>query len=135
MSVVKEYECIDRTTRGNGVNKEVDGVDMVPILMQHGKPDCLVMAVQFRAPVQAYTLEFPAGSSSQCCHLTYYATGLINQGETPEEAAKRELLEEVGFHGTILQQSPVIFYDTSISSDNGILFVMKVHVPIFSVLT
>lgn len=45
-----------------------------------------VMVEQFRYGTQELTLEFPAGS--------------VEDGESPIEAAKRELLEETGSHGS-----------------------------------
>ncbi|MGI5925256.1 MAG: NUDIX domain-containing protein [Lentisphaeria bacterium] len=43
---------------------------------------------QFRPPVNAFVIEFPAG--------------LIDAGESPAEAAIRELHEETGYHGRVL---------------------------------
>ena len=47
-----------------------------------------VFVRQFRAPVGRYCVENPAG--------------IVEPGESVEEAAKRELLEETGYHGRIV---------------------------------
>jgi len=50
--------------------------------------DCIILVKQFRPPVGGYEISFPAG--------------LIDPGETAEETAPRELLEETGYVGTLL---------------------------------
>ncbi|KAH3731943.1 hypothetical protein Pelo_17227 [Pelomyxa schiedti] len=104
------YECFDRTTRGGNA---VDGVDMVGIVSRKGHPDCILLVVQYRNPVRTYALEFPSGT--------------VNPGEDLEAAARRELLEETGFHGgDIVSRSPVVAYDCGLTSDNSVLYVMKI---------
>jgi len=49
----------------------------------------IILVRQFRHAIQSATLEFPAGS--------------IEGGETPEEAAARELLEETGYRAGSLR--------------------------------
>jgi len=49
----------------------------------------LVLVRQFRKPIDAYALEFPAG--------------LIDAGETPAAAALRELKEETGYTGKVVR--------------------------------
>ena len=46
-----------------------------------------MIIVQYRPPVEAFCVEFPAG--------------LIDEGESPEEAAVRELREETGYSGKV----------------------------------
>ena len=53
------------------------------------------MQRQFRAPLDKVCIEIPAG--------------LIDKGETPEEAAVRELREETGYVGVVSESSPVMF--------------------------
>lgn len=50
---------------------------------------------QFRPPTGAVTIEVPAG--------------LVDEGETAEEAAVRELKEETGYVGRASTTSPVMF--------------------------
>ena len=52
----------------------------------------LVLIEQFRIPFEAEVLEFPAG--------------LIDPGETPGQAAQRELAEETGYTGKVIQVGP-----------------------------
>ena len=49
----------------------------------------IILVRQFRHAIRGTTVEFPAGS--------------IERGETPEEAATRELLEETGYRAGTLQ--------------------------------
>lgn len=46
-----------------------------------------MIVLQYRPPVEAVCVEFPAG--------------LIDAGETPEQAAVRELREETGYEGKV----------------------------------
>jgi len=46
-------------------------------------PDEVVLIKQFRAPLNDYIIEAPAG--------------VVDNGETPEETAERELVEEIGY--------------------------------------
>jgi 8-oxo-dGTP pyrophosphatase MutT (NUDIX family) len=53
---------------------------------------------QFRPPLDKIVIEVPAG--------------LVDAGETAEEAAVRELKEETGYVGTVSESSPVMFNGT-----------------------
>ena len=46
-----------------------------------------MIIVQYRPPVEAFCVEFPAG--------------LIDEGESPEQAAVRELREGTGYFGKV----------------------------------
>lgn len=85
-----------------GIHREhhTDAVVAVPRFVPSGQ---YLLIKQFRPPLDAYILEFPAG--------------LIDPGETPEEAAQRELKEETGYTGTVTQISPRLFTSPGILSE------------------
>lgn len=64
-------------------------VVVVPVTEATGS---LVLIRQFRVPLGRDVVEFPAG--------------LIDDGETPEQAAVRELAEETGYQGRIISVGP-----------------------------
>jgi len=79
--VERSWEVAARTTRKPSAI--ADAVAVVPVLKRALKFDCLVCVKQYRPPMKAYCLEFPAG--------------LIDDGETAREAAIREMKEETGY--------------------------------------
>ena len=85
--------CQRTTTRDPGA---ADAVVVVPLLRRaggggKGSVDTLLVE-QYRPPVGKATVEFPAG--------------LIDAGESPEEAALRELREETGYVGERCRVAP-----------------------------
>ena len=62
-----------------------------------------ILIRQFRPPTDSYILEFPAG--------------LVDPGENPETAAKRELLEETGYVGIVEKISTDLFSSPGILSE------------------
>jgi ADP-ribose pyrophosphatase len=85
------WEAAARKTR-----KEtgIDAVAIAPILRHPSKPPSTLIILQYRPPVEATCVEFPAG--------------LIDAGETPEQAAIRELKEETGYEGKVCDITPVL---------------------------
>lgn len=63
--------------------------DAVAVLLVDYEESKLLLTTQFR--VASYMNGNPSGDLIEAC------AGLIDKGETPEEAAKREALEETGF--------------------------------------
>ncbi len=80
-----------RMPDGDVAEREVvehdDAVGIVPVL----DDGTVVLLRQYRQPFQAYMLEIPAGK-------------LDVEGETPEEAAQRELREETGLRADRLER-------------------------------
>ncbi|GCB66634.1 hypothetical protein scyTo_0004996 [Scyliorhinus torazame] len=94
------WETVKRTTRKP--NTSSDGVAVLAVLKKTLHYDCLIMVKQFRPPMGCYCLELPAG--------------LIDDGETAEIAALRELLEETGFKGEISETSPALCLDPGLTN-------------------
>ncbi|XP_069012668.1 ADP-sugar pyrophosphatase [Embiotoca jacksoni] len=96
----RTWETVKRTTRQT--NTEADGVGIIALLKRTLHKDCVVMVKQFRPPMGCCTLEFPAG--------------LIDEGETAEAAALRELKEETGYKGEVVGVTPVTCLDPGLSN-------------------
>jgi len=96
----RTWETAKRTTRQT--NQEADGVGIIALLKRTLHKDCVVMVKQFRPPMGRCTLEFPAG--------------LIDEGETAEVAALRELKEETGYKGEVVGVTPVTCLDPGMSN-------------------
>ena len=55
----------------------------------------VVLQKQYRPPLDKIVIEIPAG--------------LVDEGESAEQAAVRELKEETGYVGKVLETSPIMF--------------------------
>jgi ADP-ribose pyrophosphatase len=64
----------------------------------------LLLIRQFRPPAKKFIIEFPAG--------------LIDAGESPPEAAQRELLEETGYRCRVLHTSEPTFNTPGLTSES-----------------
>ncbi|KAM9705385.1 ADP-sugar pyrophosphatase isoform 1-T2 [Menidia menidia] len=96
----RTWESVKRTTRRT--NTDADGVGIIALLKRTLHKDCVVMVKQFRPPLGCCSLEFPAG--------------LIDEGETAEVAALRELKEETGYKGEVVGVTPVTCLDPGLSN-------------------
>jgi 8-oxo-dGTP pyrophosphatase MutT (NUDIX family) len=102
------WETIERTTKVG----DYDAVEIFGVIRKLGEADQLLLVLQYRPPVGKLTLELPAG--------------LIDQGETPAEAALRELKEETGYVGQIVKISPPLVIEPGLTNASSGL----VHVTI-----
>ena len=92
----RTWESAERRTRP--VTSAIDGVGILAILERGSGPE-LLLQKQFRPPVDKICIEVPAG--------------LVDEGETPEVCALRELKEETGYVGEVVRDgsgiSPLMF--------------------------
>lgn len=72
----------------------------------------VILVKQFRIPLKKFSLEFPAG--------------LIDEGETPTQAAIRELLEETGYHGEVIKVSPSVCTSPGLTGEEIYFIEMKI---------
>ncbi|KAK4247673.1 NUDIX hydrolase domain-like protein [Corynascus novoguineensis] len=107
--VTRTWESAERTTRPK--NSDIDGVGIVAILEEETGPK-IVLQKQYRPPLDKIVIELPAG--------------LIDEGETAEQAAVRELKEETGYVAEVLETSPIMFNDPGFCNTN----LRMVHVTV-----
>lgn len=112
--------AVRRTTSAGGVDAVAIGNILLPTPSspppQQQQPAQTMLVIQYRPPLDAYTVEWPAG--------------LIDAGETAEEAARREFKEETGFEvSRVLSVSPVQAADPGMSNANMQLVMVEVEVP------
>lgn len=94
----------------NGVGRTWESVERLKcdgavVLIAFLRPSNRILLIrQYRPPVSAYVIEFPAG--------------LIDKGETPEVAAERELFEETGYRGKMLKLYPPSFNSPGLSGES-----------------
>ena len=79
-------------------------------------PPSTIIIEQYRPPVAAYVVEMPAGEPGKAIKFLkisqQHFLGLIDEGETPEEAAIRELEEETGYKAdSVVETSPLLVCD------------------------
>lgn len=119
---LKKVEFIDQTgtprsweiaVRKTTSKSGVDAVAMGNIFVHPSRPPATMVVIQYRPPVGKYTIEWPAG--------------LIDEHETPEEAAIREMKEETGYEGKILDSSPVVSSDPGLTNATLKLVMMEVQ--------
>ncbi|NXO65281.1 NUDT5 pyrophosphatase, partial [Phainopepla nitens] len=96
----RTWETVKRTGNKKGVT--ADGVAVVAVLQRTLHYDCIVLVKQFRPPINGYCLEFPAG--------------LIEENESAESAALRELKEETGYKGEVIECTPALCLDPGMSN-------------------
>ncbi|KAH9975989.1 NUDIX hydrolase domain-like protein [Lactifluus volemus] len=106
------WEAATRRTRAES---GVDAVAILALIRSKTRtfPLSTVIVEQFRPPMDKFVVELPAG--------------LIDEGETPERAAIRELQEETGYAAEgVLESSAVLATDPGMTTANMKLVVLDV---------
>lgn len=112
-----QLDCVSYTdSRGTERTWEVarrrHEVQAVFILATLRPSNRLLLIRQFRVPVNAYCLEVPAG--------------LIDEGETASDAARRELFEETGYTGSVEWCGPAAASSAGLTSERVTTVVMTI---------
>ncbi|QEE16069.1 NUDIX domain-containing protein [Promethearchaeum syntrophicum] len=76
---------------------------IITIICHSSISNRILVIKEFRVPINKYVIEFPAG--------------LIEEGETIEQAAIRELKEETGYIGKIFRVSPFLTKSAYLTSE------------------
>jgi len=107
----KEWIFASRSNKLNPLEKDYTIPDAVVIVPFHIQEKKLVVIKEFRVALGGYQYGFPAG--------------LVDIGESVEQAGQRELFEETGLTLTnLLQQSPAIFSSSGLTDESiSLLFV------------
>jgi len=104
------WEVATRKTRGSS---GIDAVAIGTILLHPSRAASTILVLQYRPPVDAITVEWPAG--------------LVDKDEGAEEAAVRELREETGYVGKVLSVSPTVASDPGMTTANMRLVMVEVR--------
>ena len=107
--VQRTWEHAERPTRPK--DSDIDGVGILALLRKPTTTE-IILQKQYRPPLDKICIEIPAG--------------LVDAGETAEEAAVRELREETGYVGVASETSMVMFNDPGFCNTN----LRMVHVEI-----
>ncbi|KAF8623940.1 hypothetical protein AX15_006106 [Amanita polypyramis BW_CC] len=108
------WECAERKTRKSSTP---DAVAILAILRSktNAFEPSIVIIEQYRPPIDKFIIELPAG--------------LVDEDESPEEAAIRELYEETGYTATgVMESSPTLVSDPGMTNSDMKLILLDVTV-------
>ena len=109
----RSWESIERTAKSASVNF----VAVFAKLISKTEPLKTLIITQYRPPDDAHVVEFPAG--------------LVDEGESPIEAAIRELKEETGYIGTYASHTIECVSDPGTSCSDMIMVTLDVQLFLF----
>lgn len=98
----RTWECVERVSCAGAVA-------IIPTLKPSGR---IVLVRQYRPPIDAYAIEFPAG--------------LIDRTEEPAATALRELREETGYQGRIVKMLPVGYNSPGLTQEGVHLAIVEI---------
>ena len=96
----------------------VNGSGAVMIIAVVKQSDEVVLVKQYRPPTAQFVIEFPAG--------------LIDDGESPDITAERELYEETGYHGKITEISDPAYNSPGMSGEQLLIAKMELDAEHFA---
>jgi len=101
----KEWIFASRSNLANPLEQDERSADAVVIVPYHKNEEKLVLIKEFRVVLGDFQYGFPAG--------------LVDKGESVEEAGKRELFEETGLTMTrVIRQSPAVFSSSGMTDES-----------------
>jgi ADP-ribose pyrophosphatase len=104
----RSWQLVSRATEPRCVTGQFEPADAVVIVPYHTVYKRLIITREYRVPLGDYEYGFPAG--------------LIEKGESVEQAARRELKEETGLSaGRIAKVSPPVYTTSGISDESVVM--------------
>ncbi|KAG9392192.1 ADP-sugar pyrophosphatase [Carpediemonas membranifera] len=96
-----------------GDSKVINACNVIPIIKNTDGTKQLLLVRQFRAAAGRQSIEFPSG--------------LIDAGEQADICAIRELVEETGLHGRVIEKAPLpVAYTPTNSNSLGQYYIVEV---------
>lgn len=101
----KQWVFASRSEKSNPLEQDYAKPDAVVIVPYHTQAKKLVIIKEFRVALGDYQFGFPAG--------------LIDKGESIEQAGQRELFEETGLNLTkVIKKSPAVFSSSGMTDES-----------------